>query len=467
MADHVEAAAPTDDEAPAAEAKRAGEYVLFMAPHVYIWEHGASEGEAERTEETFLFFISPTPDGRPSSPQIDEVREHGLRVIAPDRRYRVSEEHLPLLLEWLKENAVAEEPRPKTVEIDARGLDITHVLQAVSRSTGAIIVLRKGVEGPLTLKANLPADPEVLLDAICATKGLQWRRGDSGVYTVSMRPKPGTSPTDAPEPADDALNAVTRVVNLQFLDATYVAWLLGQAELPEDAFFLPPASLGIGEQTFEDAATGGGGMAEGPWKDMLPEGIESLVPVAPGSQQLVVTGTPEEAIDELRELIALIDRKPQQLIMEMFGYRGLPVGAEESDFFEGESKHEGAVRGPFLGFVPDATPSTEAPCRAERVASMNLVPAVTTAGTNRLLLAITPRINGDGTITLHAEIRKSDRRVVTADGFDEAAASAARSLASAVVNVKDGEAAGFASHCSGSWHTLIVIPRIVRETEED
>jgi type II secretory pathway component HofQ len=96
---------------------------------------------------------------------------------------------------------------------------------------------------------------------------------------------------------------------------------------------------------------------------------------------------------------------------------------------------------------------------------MNLVPAVSTLS-NTLLLAITPRINGDGTITLHVEVRQADREMLTESDF-EAGMAAATSLASAVVNVKDGEAAGFASHCNGSWHTLIVAPRIVREPDEE
>jgi hypothetical protein len=459
-----EAAAPTDDEAPAAEAKRAGEYVLFTAPHLYTWRGGASEGEAERTEEAFLIFISATPDGRPLSPELSEVREHGLRVIAPDERYRVSGEDLQVLLEWLKENAVAGDSRADTMEIEAQGLDVEHVMQAVSRSTGAIIVLRRGVEGPITLKANLPANAEVLLDTICEAKGWHWSRHETGAYIVSTKPKAGGAETDAT--SETAGDRVSRMYQLQYMPPIYIAYVLGYSDDPGPMWFRSDLD-DVGSATMPGgpgAGSGDGGdlQGKGALAMFVPEGIDAVVAFSP-LNALLIRGT-EESINELIELIKLVDRKPQQVILDIFGFRGLPVGTHESDFFQGESEHGGAVRGPFLGFVPDATPSAEAPCRAERVASMNLMPAVTTAGANTLLLAITPRINGDGTITLRAEVRQADREMMTENDF-KAGAAAARSLASAVVNVKDGEVVGFVSHCEGSWHTLIVKPRIVSETD--
>ena len=283
------------------------------------------------------------------------------------------------------------------------------------------------------------------------------------VFTVTPRA------TEISQPAADAEEVVYEVIELKFLDPVYVAWLFGQAELSADAFFLPPASLGIGEAVFEDStASAGTVVTESPLETFLPEGIEVLAPVAQLSQQLVVGGTPE-AVAELREVIAMLDRKPQQVILELTSFRGLPVGADESDFAEGQSEHGGAGRGLFLGVWTDPEPPHDAECRHARVATMNLVPTVNTLMDtlpSGLLFVASPRINSDGTITLYAHIRRAEWEEGKPPNV-ETAAMVPRVLAQTAVNVKDGEPVGFVFHFEDFWHTVILTPRIVRETHEE
>jgi tetratricopeptide (TPR) repeat protein len=275
----------------------------------------------------------------------------------------------------------------------------------------------------------------------------------------------GVAPGDSEAPPHDALRMGIDVIDLTFHDATYVAWLFGAADLPADASFPPPAWLVAGGLDPEDPTESGGtAVTEAPMKMFLPEGIEALIPVAHGSQQLVVTGTPE-AIDELRELIALVDRKPQQVTIEVRGYSGRPVGADEMHFLEAEPPPGGVTTGPFLGPWEDPKlPDDAGEVFAWRVATANLSPTANTAFNSLsgdLLLATTPRINGDGTITLYIEVLR-----VQSIGANDDAAMDARRLASTALNVEDGEAAGLVSLVDGSWHTIIVTPHIVREAEE-
>jgi beta-lactamase regulating signal transducer with metallopeptidase domain len=248
------------------------------------------------------------------------------------------------------------------------------------------------------------------------------------------------------------------VIDLRFLDATYVAWLFGRAELPTDWFFLPRQSSWTGsvEDVGPDAAE-----AAGVFREWLPDGIEVLAPAAHGSRQLVVSGTPD-AIAHLREFIDLIDQRPRQIVLELTAFSGLPTDFDDWEWLAVDPGSDDVA----LKCFPSPWDPMEPPSEAKevdqfRVATMNLVPTINTLP-DGLLFVASPRINGDGSITLVTQARRPEREIETASDFEGATAAASR-LPQAVVNVQDGETVGLAFHLEDSWQIVIVTPRIVSD----
>jgi type II secretory pathway component GspD/PulD (secretin) len=196
---------------------------------------------------------------------------------------------------------------------------------------------------------------------------------------------------------------------------------------------------------------GGGGATFAAW---LPDGVEPPIAYAP-LNALLIRGT-EEGVNELIELIKLLDRKPQQIIIELqsvlvstslikaMGIDWYYIAGNTTVVPQGMSTAASII----VGYNPPGDTNFEAVLTALletgrgrvvdaiRVATMNLLPAqnqviiqfpwVTVGGiagdpfrgTNIQTvsvqvfpivtqLVIVPRINGDGTITLALPFTKS------------------------------------------------------------
>ncbi len=249
-------------------------------------------------------------------------------------------------------------------------------------------------------------------------------------------------------------------IGLKFMDATYVAWLFGKAELPK-GFVMPFAAVGDRTPASETTENRGSG---GALVDFLPEGIELLAPVAYGSQQLVVAGTAQAAA-ELRELIGMIDRKPQQVVVEYRYFSGLPANLDRSELRAVQSGEHSLSVMPWADDWDEARPPAGVEPGSCRVATMNLMPAIVVVpsadSSGQILLVVTPRINGDGTVTVYAEVQEIKNRGLGGDG-DASVVTTTRRTQSAV-NVRDGESFGLMVSVGGEWETVIVTPRIVRE----
>ena len=100
-----------------------------------------------------------------------------------------------------------------------------------------------------------------------------------------------------------------------------------------------------------------------------------------------------------------------------------------------------------------------------RVVTMNLLPGIMVVPSadpsGQVLLVATPRINGDGTVTVCAEVREMQNRV--RGGNAEALTATTTRRTQTAVNIRDGEAFGLLVSIGGAWETVIVTPRIVRE----
>ncbi|MFB3882008.1 MAG: type II secretion system protein GspD [Armatimonadota bacterium] len=410
------------------------------------------------------------------------------------------------------------DPGRNLVSIHVREANIQDVIQTVITASGASIVLGD-VAGTITINQdNIPVDR--VLELICQAKGLYSWRDDAGIYYLSDKPRPASSPKTsvlAGLPASSDPSKSSRMVHLQFVPPQYVAWLFGTAEDPGPMPFSSEtmgssgdigatlmagggssgwAGGGLGEVAGGRGGggrgggggggrgggggggrggggrggggrggaggggrggvggVGGGGGGAGSLAMFLPEDIDAMIAFAP-LNSLLIRGT-EESINELIEIIKLLDRKPQQIIVELQEVlvsntyqkqRGL-------DWFyvAGNTRVNpqgmGTPASIVVSYTPPGAPNFAATLTylletgrgritsAIRVATMNLLPAWNSTtvdypwatvggiagdpfrGTNISTLSvttysigttlyITPRINGDGTITMYVPWSKS------------------------------------------------------------
>jgi hypothetical protein len=255
---------------------------------------------------------------------------------------------------------------------------------------------------------------------------------------------------------------VCDVINLRYLDAVYVAWLFGKADLPKGSFWQTYARAASRSPVLHLASEGNGSFAS-----LLPKDVYQLIPLEWNSQQLVVEGT-ADAIAELRAIIALMDRKPQQVILEFAYFPGVPVGADPCQV---EAMLAGGRAGD-VGFPPDPQPRPGVEVTRFRVATMNLVPAASTlpprAGPPQALAVVTPRISGDRTITLVVEVTALRGTGPTgAEGSGrEALVNTTTRVSTTTVNARDGEQFAYPLSFGESLATLVIRPRIVKEQRE-
>ncbi|MCJ7752859.1 MAG: hypothetical protein MUQ65_17520, partial [Armatimonadetes bacterium] len=234
---------------------------------------------------------------------------------------------------------------------------------------------------------------------------------------------------------------------------------------------------------------GGGFFGSGALSQFLPEEIDAMIAFPP-LNSLMIRGT-EESINELIELLKLVDRKPQQIILELQSVQVSTSLQKQMgvDWFyvagntRIEPKDMSVPPSIVVSYTPPGIQNFAATLTylletgrgrivdAIRVSTMNLLPAVNEVvvdypwvtvggiagdpfrGTNiqtisvetysvATTLAITPRINGDGTITMYIPYSKSVISgtifVPTPSGNVEYPITTTNNLYT-TVNVRDGE----------------------------
>jgi len=246
---------------------------------------------------------------------------------------------------------------------------------------------------------------------------------------------------------------ITRMHHLQHVSPQYVLYQLGLSDDPgphpylRDPDFAKPlsgtAAGGIGTSFVPGGGRAGAGglrggqsgtrVGEGARRTrlgpFLPEGISDIV-AYPMLNSLLIRGT-EEGVTRLVEFLKLIDRKPQQIMVEAevlrvnraaLEGRGVQwfhnVGslAHQSEAGGAETKISdfGVAFGKDLAAVLDdlvATSQAEV-TDAARMATMNLLPVETGFTNLRVdqesqwrISRLVPRINGDGTITMYFDLQ--------------------------------------------------------------
>ncbi|MCJ7752735.1 MAG: hypothetical protein MUQ65_16890, partial [Armatimonadetes bacterium] len=246
------------------------------------------------------------------------------------------------------------------VSIHMRDASVQDVVQTIVTASGANIVLGD-VSGRITLNLdNVPV--ERVIECVCAAKGFYWWRDDDGTYFVSSEPRPALSAVAAVVPGvpdQDGAQRVSRMYHLQFMPPQFVAWLFGTSDdpgpLPVQADAMPSdvgsvflrgrgkglstspgmgelgaggrggggaggrggggGGLGGGGLGGGGGGAGGGFIGSGALVEFLPEDIDAMIAFPP-LNSLMIRGT-EESINELIELLKLVDRKPQQIIIEL------------------------------------------------------------------------------------------------------------------------------------------------------
>ena len=383
------------------------------------------------------------------------------------------------------------------LSIHVRNASIDDVIQTVVTSAGCNIVLDEGVRGHITVHSD-NVSVERVLDIICQAKGFHWWRDGNGTYFVSTRERATPRPEAASLPkAPDEGNKVHHMYTLDFMPPQYISYLFGGAENPgpmpyvSDSYFGDVGSVGVrqpgvgagrgvGGGLGELGAMGGGGGGRGGggggslgggfggggggggsiggggsvFADWLPDGVEAPIAV-PYLNALLIRGT-EEGINEFIELLKLLDRKPQQIIIELqsvlvstnmikqIGFDWYYIAGNTTVTPQGMQTGASII----VGYNPPGNTNFRATLTyllesghgrvvdAIRVATMNLLPATNQVvtyypwvtvggiagdpfrGTNIQTisvstlpvvtqLVIVPRINGDGTITMAIPYQKS------------------------------------------------------------
>jgi len=409
------------------------------------------------------------------------------------------------------------------VSIHVRDASIQDVVQTLATASGASIVL-DDVSGVITLHTdNTPLGR--VLDMICQAKGFHWWCDDAGIYYISQRPRPVASPQASALPgvaASDEQAGCSRMYHLQFMPPQYVAWLFGTSDDPGPMIYGADALAGdIGSPFMSGRSSGGFGLGQlsgggrgggggggrggggvgggigggmgggaGSLSQFLPEGIEAMIAFAP-LNSLLIHGT-EEGINELIEVLKFVDRKPQQIIIELQSVQVSTTYQKQHGFnwyyIAGNTRVEpqgmGTSASISIAYQPPGDPNFAATLTylletgrgrivdAIRVATMNLLPAensvvidypwVTVGGISgdpfrgsniqtvsvdtysiTTSLYITPRINGDGTITMYIPYQKSSitgtLQVPTGEGENVEYPITTTNNLTTTVNVRDGE----------------------------
>jgi len=307
--------------------------------------------------------------------------------------------------------------------------------------------------------------------------------GSEGTPQAAAQVPPDLSPQPAPDratpapaasahpvsfspPAASVAPLISRTHKLQFLSPQFVVYQLGLSDDPGPGY--PGARSEAGAAPMPDHPSGGGkgpggsGRVQGSGLSFLPSGVTEVTAL-PDTNSLLLRGTPE-GVDKCIEFLDLIDRKPQQLLITIMSYPALPTNGRE---VPGGVPPTAEAESPDRMSIYYLDPGQAAfdfggakPTGADRVATMDLVTATSAVKTTRYpdgsvvasTLSVTPRINGDGTITLTLHL---DRTTQVSE------ASAVTEVIAMTLNVRNGET--FALISRKHHLTLVITPTIVKE----
>jgi type II secretory pathway component GspD/PulD (secretin) len=375
------------------------------------------------------------------------------------------------------------DPAPRLVSVHMRDANVTDAIRTVVTESGANIVVSGDVTGTITLDyQDVPV--ERILDRICQVKSYYWWKDDDGTYMVSATPRPvpseGAAAASLPsssEKSGDKSALKVKTIKLQFVNPQSVLYLLGRSsdpgpeqpgyvndQLPSwvaTATYNPTELAGMGGRGgggggFGGGGRGGGGGAGGGGGGVLGTFLSQDIDIVayPLMNALLVRGT-EEGIDEFIEWLKLIDRKPQQIIVEIqslqisrvaqkaygltwfynigalsiapagFGVTGtINVGYAPVDnpnfqaqlgylLTQGGGRVTDAIRIATMNLMPayNATTTVYPYIQTGAVVGGTLVSQVAQTVTLQSIpitssIVITPRINGDGTITMAIPFQK-------------------------------------------------------------
>jgi type II secretory pathway component GspD/PulD (secretin) len=385
------------------------------------------------------------------------------------------------------------------VSVKVSGADIRDVIQHIAHDSGLSIVCGPSVRGHIDLdEQDVPVAR--VLAKICDAKGYQWWRGEDGIYTVSAASRPAARPSALALPSIPAGKEAEKTwasYTLKFMPPQYISYLFGGCDDPGPLAFATgsvgdigsavmrpgtPGAMGaLGGGLGESRAMGGrggggggrggggggrggggggfgggggGGLGGSSLIEWLPEDVEPPLAYAP-TNMLLIRGT-EEGINRFIELLKILDRKPQQIIVEMqevlvsnslskaMGVNWYYIAGNATVTPQGME----TVASIIVGYTPAGDQDFKAVLTyllesgrgrvtsAIRVATMNLLPAYNAVvvnypwvtvggisgdpfrGTNVQTIGVTnypiisslyivPRINGDGTITLSIPYSRS------------------------------------------------------------
>ena len=244
------------------------------------------------------------------------------------------------------------------VSVQVRDADIQDVVQQAIASTGCDTVIDGDVQGKITLDlTDVPVAR--VLDRICLAKGYHWWQTADGTYFVCSRPRPAEPTTTTPLVASSPKPAKThRLHTLRFTSPQFLSYLFGGSNDPgpmptagglplvgdagrvggPGSTPFPPGQLGGGMGGGGGGLAGGGGgggglgggfagggggggaagvaaVSQGALIDLLPDGVDSII-AYPVLNSLILTGT-EEGVNEFIDIIKQLDRKPQEVVIEI------------------------------------------------------------------------------------------------------------------------------------------------------
>jgi hypothetical protein len=240
---------------------------------------------------------------------------------------------------------------PSKASYLVQGEDAGNVIRQVLEASGCAYTLDGDIRGPVYL--NLPnVTPERFLDAVCTAKGYHWWK-DGQAYIVSSRTQAAAavSAPPAPKPVPDDARATRKVfrrLDLHNTDVQDILYRLGYARGPRssqlEALLPQPVTFVFGQAPEERGRVGSSSQPESPvgslreyYDNQTPAGPTQVTAPTPGGyaqlqnllppgmdppvaienlNALLLSGT-EEAIEKFIEIVQLLDKKPQQVLIEV------------------------------------------------------------------------------------------------------------------------------------------------------
>lgn len=186
------------------------------------------------------------------------------------------------------------------VSLDFRQAEIRSVLQVLARKAGVNIVSTESVAGEISIRLE-NVTWEQALDAVVKTAGLAYDQQHNIILVSTVEE------LKARRQAEQELGAIesvtTRVLQLQYLDAVDVKNFLEPQLSPQGRISVLEMT-GQKGWTFGTASAGGGaGEPERAQREKA------------RSKSVVITDTPS-ALDRLEEIVAAIDIRPKQILIE-------------------------------------------------------------------------------------------------------------------------------------------------------